>query len=62
MKITSPDMKNLFFLLFSVVFLGSCQAPYTRPDTRKIVVLTFDDAVKSHYTFVAPLLKDVGLG
>ena len=28
---------------------------------RKAVVLTFDDAVKSHRTFVAPLLKDLGL-
>ncbi len=28
----------------------------------KLVVLTFDDAVKSHRTFVAPLLKELGLG
>src|ERR671914_787904 len=28
----------------------------------KLVVLTFDDAVKSHRTFVAPLLKDLGFG
>lgn len=28
----------------------------------KTVVLTFDDAVKSHRTFVAPLLKELGLG
>src|SRR5258708_19566156 len=26
----------------------------------KTVVLTFDDAVKSHFTFVAPLLKELG--
>ena len=26
----------------------------------KTVVLTFDDAVKSHLGFVAPLLKDLG--
>src|SRR5689334_25393175 len=32
----------------------------TIPD--KLVVLTFDDAVKSHRTFVAPLLKDLGFG
>lgn len=30
----------------------------TVPD--KLVVLTFDDAVKSHRTFVAPLLKELG--
>src|SRR6185503_1775355 len=28
----------------------------------KVVVLTFDDAVKSHRTFVAPLLKELGFG
>lgn len=28
----------------------------------KLVVLTFDDAVKSHRTFVAPLLKRLGFG
>ena len=28
----------------------------------KLVVLTFDDAVKSHRTFVAPLLKELGFG
>ena len=28
----------------------------------KVVVLTFDDAVKSHRTFVAPFLKDLGFG
>ena len=32
--------------------------PVTIPD--KLVVLTFDDAVKSQRTFVAPLLKDLG--
>src|SRR5437660_11585841 len=36
-------------------------APVRRiPD--KLVVLTFDDAVKSHRTFVAPLLKELGFG
>ena len=28
----------------------------------KLVVLTLDDAVKSHRTFVAPLLKELGFG
>jgi len=28
----------------------------------KVVVLTFDDAVKSHRTFVAPFLKELGFG
>ena len=31
-------------------------------DDEKIIVLTFDDAVKSHRTFVGPLLKELGFG
>jgi len=31
-------------------------------EDEKVVVLTFDDAVKSHRTFVAPLLKELGFG
>ncbi|MCZ6672506.1 MAG: polysaccharide deacetylase family protein [Verrucomicrobia bacterium] len=31
-------------------------------DKQKVVVLTFDDAVKSHRTFVAPYLKELGFG
>ena len=31
-------------------------------DGERLVVLTFDDAVKSHRTFVAPLLKELGFG
>ena len=33
-----------------------------RPLPEKVVVLTFDDAVRSQYTFVAPLLKEYGFG
>lgn len=38
--------------------LAALCAPQPVPD--KLVVLTFDDAVKSHRTFVAPLLKELG--
>jgi len=40
------------------VTLGGIAAPAQPP--KPTVVLTFDDAVKSHRTFVAPLLKDLG--
>lgn len=44
-----------------LVLLLSCSAPREKvPD--KLVVLTFDDAVKSHRTFVAPLLQELGFG
>ena len=33
-----------------------------QPLPDKVVVLTFDDAVRSQYTFVAPLLKEYGFG
>ncbi len=39
---------------------GAGTPPAPAPD--KLVVLTFDDAVKSHRTFVAPLLKELGFG
>ena len=56
-------MKKIFMLLFVLTlnFFG-----YSRilkksiPD--KLVVLTFDDAPASHYSFVAPLLKKYGFG
>jgi peptidoglycan/xylan/chitin deacetylase (PgdA/CDA1 family) len=48
---------SILLLCSSVTFARPVQ---TIPD--KLVVLTFDDAVKSHRTFVAPLLKELGLG
>jgi peptidoglycan/xylan/chitin deacetylase (PgdA/CDA1 family) len=53
-------MKNL--LLFLLFWLGSPHAtalPQKIPP--KTVVLTFDDAVKTHLTVVAPLLKELGV-
>src|SRR5439155_24722589 len=47
----------LFALWRCVAFGASAQSV---PD--RVVVLTFDDAVKSHRTFVAPLLKELGFG
>src|SRR5438093_4831512 len=41
--------------------LAAFAAP-AQPVPDKLVVLTFDDAVKSHRTFVAPLLKELGFG
>src|SRR5438046_190339 len=44
-------------------FLSAAVSAIARPATTippKTVVLTLDDAVKSHRTFVAPLLKDLG--
>ena len=46
------------FLLATLLSVSAAPAPV--PD--KLVVLTFDDAVKSHRTLVAPLLKELGFG
>jgi peptidoglycan/xylan/chitin deacetylase (PgdA/CDA1 family) len=48
----------LLFLLYSV---GQAQI-VKKPIPDKLVVLTFDDAVKTHSTVVAPLLKQFGFG
>ena len=57
-------MRSIFItlvcgLLFIAVFSRSRVLEAT---TERIVVLTFDDAVKSHRTLVAPLLKQLGFG
>ncbi|MEZ4775733.1 MAG: polysaccharide deacetylase family protein [Bacteroidia bacterium] len=44
------------------LLLWSSCSPGQEPQTDKIAVLTFDDAVKSHRTFVAPFLKEMGFG
>ena len=51
-------MKIKTFLLF-LLCLGNLQAEKKEPGT---VVLTFDDSVANHATFVAPLLKKYGFG
>jgi peptidoglycan/xylan/chitin deacetylase (PgdA/CDA1 family) len=59
-------MRATFFVLLAA--LAACAAPSRArsrgpdPVPDKLVVLTFDDAVKSHYTTVAPLLKRYGFG
>jgi len=45
-------------LMLAAWILSACSGS---PD-EKLVVLTFDDAVKSHRTLVAPLLKEKGFG
>jgi peptidoglycan/xylan/chitin deacetylase (PgdA/CDA1 family) len=62
---------NILGLLLAMLVLAghttSAQDGATRAGVQatagnKVVVLTFDDAVKSHRTFVAPLLKELGFG
>jgi peptidoglycan/xylan/chitin deacetylase (PgdA/CDA1 family) len=55
----SEAMKRRSFLLQTTAAAAFAAVPQI-PD--KLVVLTLDDAVKSHRTFVAPLLKELGFG
>ena len=57
------NKKALWVLVPLVVALGSQAAlSQERASPERLVVLTFDDAVKSHRTFVAPFLKELGFG
>jgi peptidoglycan/xylan/chitin deacetylase (PgdA/CDA1 family) len=53
--------RNLLLLLVLAAGQGGVQAR-PRPVPDRLVVLTFDDAVLSHATYVAPLLKKYGFG
>ena len=49
-------------LLLTLVIACISEANALEPNPDRIVVLTFDDSVASHATFVAPLLKKYGFG
>lgn len=51
---------TIAFLCLTLVLARQAKALEPIPD--KLVVLTFDDSVASHATFVAPLLKKYGFG
>lgn len=54
------------FILSTFILFQNCQpgrkqgSDSNEHDLSKIAVLTFDDAVKSHRSYVAPMLKDLG--
>lgn len=55
--------RNFFLSVCAVLFLViTSTAPAAEPVPDRLVVLTFDDSVASHATFVAPLLKKYGFG
>ena len=55
---------NLLSLAAVVLVCGLAQSnlPAVEPVPDKLVVLTFDDSVASHYTVARPLLKRYGFG
>ena len=50
------------FLAMACTFFGRPQKIIQQKIPDKLVVLTFDDAAKSHFSFVAPLLKKYHFG
>lgn len=55
--------KNIgIFLLALIVTFGAEAQIIKKKMPEKLVVLTFDDATASHYSVVAPLLKEYGFG
>jgi len=57
-----PCLKACAFLLFLLIYLPVNGQILKKPIPDKTVVLTFDDGVASHYSNVAPLLKERGFG
>ncbi|MBO2012703.1 polysaccharide deacetylase family protein [Hymenobacter negativus] len=60
-----PALRGLFLLVLLALRgpqPACAQGVLRRPVPDKLVVLTFDDAVLSHATYVAPLLKKYGFG
>lgn len=59
----SMDRREFLILAGSATLLHATgQRPAVTSNGDRIVVLTFDDAVKTQRTFVAPLLKELGFG
>src|SRR5438132_9380114 len=61
LKILSGGVFLLFVLLMIQRPSGGCWRE-DGANAKGVVVLTFDDAVKSHRTLVAPLLQELGFG
>jgi peptidoglycan/xylan/chitin deacetylase (PgdA/CDA1 family) len=59
---TKPQAIILVFCSFIFSSAICAQSILRKPIPDKLVVLTFDDAVKSHYSFVAPMLRKYGFG
>ena len=59
-------MKTGILMVIGLMLTFGCDAQSTSalplPIPDKLVVLTFDDSVKSHYTVARPVLKKYGFG
>jgi peptidoglycan-N-acetylglucosamine deacetylase len=62
LKLLSTSRQRLILSLGLICLLLRLTPSAGAGDTNRVVVLTFDDSVVSHATFVAPLLKKYGFG
>ncbi len=51
-----------WLVILTAILVFTMESANAQPSIEKVVVLTFDDSVKSHRTYVAPLLKELGFG
>ena len=61
MKLRNPILR-LITIAFCVLGVSSATAVALEPVPDRLVVLTFDDSVASHYSVVRPILKRYGFG
>jgi peptidoglycan/xylan/chitin deacetylase (PgdA/CDA1 family) len=51
-----------WLLGLGILLIAARPARALEPIPEQLVVLTFDDSAKSHFTYVRPLLKELGFG
>ena len=67
MRVYIKEIRNATIWATAWLVLGLLATPFlptaqAESAAEKVVVLTFDDAVKNHRTFVAPFLEELGFG
>ena len=62
LKISFPTRVTAGIAAFASVVMFVLPTYATEPIPDKLVVLTFDDSAKSHFTVARPILKDYGFG
>lgn len=62
MRIKNYRISDLYRIFYLIAICGCLKGCTTVQPPEKLVVLTFDDAVRSHLDYVAPILKEKGFG
>src|SRR5690348_11543233 len=62
MSIRKVDRRHFLAWTASTALIGAVRPVFGESNADRVAVLTFDDAVKTQRTIVAPLLKELGFG